>query len=134
MPITTSHYSSYGSALPDLQYLHTDKEGNGKYRFGFNTLLKETKIAGEGNVFSSEFRAYEARLKRSLKTDPKPNIFKSLYAVLENYSNKEIDINGDSIKVSGSGKYLLITNYNSFYKKKKNEIKTLFLYHLDLFL
>ena len=123
---TLAHYSPFGSCIQELQYAYADAGDTSKYRFGFNTQESDDEIAGEGNIYSAEFWEYDARLGRRWNLDPKPNIFQSQYAVLENNPIKNYDINGDTIKVSGSNYFIRKTNKALDKMQKTDEGKRIY--------
>ena len=45
-------------------------KANCNYRYAFNGMEKDDEVSGEGNRYTTEFRAYDPRLGRWTSLDP----------------------------------------------------------------
>jgi RHS repeat-associated protein len=64
--LTYQDYYPFGSVMPGRKYTAPD----GGYRFGFNGMEKDDEIKGEGNSYTTHFRAYDPRIARWISIDP----------------------------------------------------------------
>ena len=71
-------YTPFGMVMPG-------RNGNSsEYDYGFNGMLKDDEIKGEGNSYSTEFRQYDPRIGRWLSTDPVTHHQSSPYSAFDN--------------------------------------------------
>jgi len=79
-------------AMPGRTYT-----GTGSYRYGFNGMEKDNDVAGEGSVYTTEFRMYDARLGRWFSVDPDDdnNTGESPYVFNHNNPVSLVDPQGD---------------------------------------
>jgi hypothetical protein len=90
--ITSNDYYPFGMVMPNRSY---SLSSGSKYRFGFNTQEKDDEVYGAGNLNTAMFWEYDTRIGRRWNTDPKGNVFESLYATFGNNPILNNDINGD---------------------------------------
>src|SRR5690606_30551472 len=69
---TAQYYYSFGSAIPELSYLHANGIDTARYRYGFNNQEKDTEL---GDYYSFEYRVHDTRLGRFLSVDPASRYF-----------------------------------------------------------
>ncbi|WP_346881656.1 RHS repeat-associated core domain-containing protein [uncultured Algibacter sp.] len=71
-------YYPFGSLLPN-------RSGSSSYyRYGFNGMEKDDEVKGEGNSYTTYFRAYDPRIGRWLTRDPVKTAWESPYAFSRN--------------------------------------------------
>ena len=88
--------NSFGSIMEGRSY---DGDTSLRYRFGFNTQVKDDEVYGAGNCMSAEFWEYDSRLGRRWNTDPKYDYYLSPYTCLINNPVLIIDPYGDKVKI-----------------------------------
>ena len=76
--------------IPNRQ---TPNSGGG-YRFGFNGMEKDDEVSGEGNSYTTHFRAYDVRLGRWKSLDPVVYPWQSFYVGFNNNPVYFIDPSG----------------------------------------
>jgi len=69
------------------------------YRYGFDGMEKDDEIKGSGNIYTTHFRGYDARLGRWFSTDPeeKAQPYQSPYCAMDNNPIKNTDPLGDCV-------------------------------------
>ena len=66
---------------------------SGTARFGYNGMLKDNDLKGEGNSYTTEFRGYDPRTARWMSIDP---IFKAYESPFVGFGNNPILYNDPS--------------------------------------
>jgi len=85
-----------------LTYNKTEINNRSSYLYGFGSQEKDDEISGAGNHTTATFWEYDTRLGRRWNRDPKPNTSISEYACFANNPIFYVDINGDTLGISGS--------------------------------
>jgi hypothetical protein len=91
IPVTTGGTLTYKADLSSAQdYYAFGMEMPGrkfnpeKYNFGFNGMMKDNEITGNGNIYSAIFWEYDTRLGRRWNTDPILYSWQSPYSTFNN--------------------------------------------------
>ncbi len=71
--IAWTDYYPYGSPMPTRSF------SSNEYRYGFNGMEKDDEVSGEGNTYTTMFRAYDARIGRWKSLDPVTHPWQSPY-------------------------------------------------------
>jgi RHS repeat-associated protein len=76
-----SDYYPFGMQMPGREF-----SAETTYRYGFNGMEKDDELAGEGNSYTTHFRALDTRIGRWLSVDPLEDAFpwQSPYASMDN--------------------------------------------------
>jgi len=84
---------AFGSNQPNRSFFDADGSGT----FGFNGMLKDNEIKGEGNSYDFGARIYDPRIGRFLSTDPATKLYPyySPYQFAGNKPIDHIDYNGE---------------------------------------
>jgi len=98
-------YYSFGSPMKERSF------SAGSYRYGFNGMEKDDDVSGEGNIYSTFFRAYDSRLAKWFNVDTKANSkpFISPYNSMSNNPIVNIDPFGNDDYYNQKGKFLYHT-------------------------
>lgn len=88
---------SYSDYYPGGMIMPGRSGNSNSYDYGFNGMLKDDEIKGEGNSYTTEFRQYDPRVFRWLSIDPlaKERAWLSPYNFVQNNPLNRIDPNGD---------------------------------------
>ncbi len=81
----------------ELTLKNSSKKERSKYLFGFNGVEKENDLYGEGNAYTTFFRAYNPRLARWMSIDPKADAWQSPYTSMDNNPINLADPMGDDV-------------------------------------
>ncbi|OMP74818.1 RHS repeat domain-containing protein [[Flexibacter] sp. ATCC 35208] len=88
--LSSNDYYPFGLAQPDRTY------STSAYRYGFNGQEKSNEIKGEGNSYTAEFWEYDPGLGRRWNVDPRPEVSRSPYAVIQDNPIGFNDLKGDT--------------------------------------
>jgi RHS repeat-associated protein len=79
--------------MPGRKY----SQPNNNYRYGFNGIEKDSELKGEGNSYTTEYRAYDPRVGRWFSVDPKTKMqpYESPYVAMNNSPLWRNDPKGD---------------------------------------
>jgi RHS repeat-associated protein len=118
-----SDYYPFGMQMPGREYSAEE------YRYGYQGSEKDNEIAGEGNMYTTHFRALDTRIGRWLSVDPKAskNTWQSPYSSMDNNPVRNIDPFGDIVeyetrrdKVNSFFARLLSKSYRQTFRERNN--------------
>jgi RHS repeat-associated protein len=93
-----SDYYPFGMQMPGREFSQEE------YRYGYQGSEKDNELAGEGNMYTTHFRALDTRIGRWLSVDPVTHPFQSPFAAMNNSPIRYNDILGDEVPVTLSRK------------------------------